>query len=164
MRATNWKRLILVAALVAPIATATASGGGGGGGGGGSAGGGSSEDQKVFAAAQAAIDKRDWDGSISILSAYVKVQPGSADAFNLLGYSSRNKGDLDSAFRYYEKALAIDPKHRGAHEYLGEAYLMSGNLAKAQEHLAILDKLCWLPCTEFTELKTAISTYQAKGQ
>src|SRR3972149_10628655 len=30
---------------------------------------------------------------------------------------------MDLAFKYYERALAINPRHRGAHEYVGEAYL-----------------------------------------
>jgi lipoprotein NlpI len=59
-----------------------------------------------------------------------------------------------------DKALAIDPKHRGAHEYLGEAYLMAGNLDKAEEHLRILDKLCWMPCDQYTQLKKAVAAYK----
>ena len=29
----------------------------------------------------------------------------------------------DKAFVYYEKALSLDPRHKGAHEYIGELYL-----------------------------------------
>ncbi len=63
---------------------------------------------------------------------------------NLYAYSIR-KGpnpDMQLVFKHYEEALRLDPKHRGAHEYIGEAYLMVGNPAKAKEHLAALDKLC----------------------
>jgi len=55
---------------------------------------------------------------------------------------------MSLVFKHYNEALRIDPEHRGAHEYLGEAYLMVGNLAKAKEHLAVLDKLCFFPCDE----------------
>ena len=58
------------------------------------------------------------------------------------------------------EALAIDPKHRGAHEYLGEAYLVSGNLAKAKEHLGQLAKLCGA-CEEHGKLKQAIASFEA---
>ena len=58
------------------------------------------------------------------------------------------------------RALAIDPKHRGAHEYMGEAYLLLGNLPQAEEHLAVLDKLCWLPCSEYSTLKTKVAEYR----
>ena len=57
--------------------------------------------------------------------------------------------------------LEIDPKHRGAHEYIGEAYLMVKNLARAEEHLAALDRICLLPCEEYTDLKAKVAAYKA---
>jgi DNA-binding SARP family transcriptional activator len=69
---------------------------------------------------------------------------------------------MDLVFQHYNEALRIDPKHRNAHEYLGEAYLMVDNPAKAKEHLAALDKLCFFGCDEFTDLKKAIAAYEAK--
>lgn len=63
-----------------------------------------------------------------------------------------------------EDPLAIDPKHRGAHEYIGEAYLMLGNVAKAREHLARLDRLCTFSCSEYRDLKKAIETYEKTGK
>jgi len=64
----------------------------------------------------------------------------------------------------YQKALAIDPKHRSAHEYIGEAHLELNDVAKAREHLAALDRLCFLPCSQYRDLKKAIETYQARGR
>jgi tetratricopeptide (TPR) repeat protein len=64
-------------------------------------------------------------------------------------------------FKHYEEALRIDPKHRDAHEYIGEAYLMINQPTKAKEHLAALDKLCFLPCEEYTDLKKAVAQYEA---
>ena len=64
-------------------------------------------------------------------------------------------------FRSIRRRLTIDPKHRGAHEYIGEAYLILGDLPKAKEHLAALDKLCFLPCEEYTDLKKAVQRYEA---
>ena len=69
----------------------------------------------------------------------------NADAYNWLAYATRKNGDPAASIPIYEKALAIDPKHRGAHEYIGEAYLMLGDVAKAKRHLAALDSLCCLP-------------------
>lgn len=145
--------ILLVAGLFAGLAQAS-----GGGGGGGS----TVTEVPELVAAQGAIDKSDWDAAIGILTPYVASHPRSADGFNLLGYASRKQGKLDNAFRYYEQALTIDPKHRGAHEYIGEAYLMAGDLAHAEQHLAALDKLCWLPCEEYDDLKAAIADYRAK--
>ena len=65
-------------------------------------------------------------------------------------------------FKHYGEALRIDPKHKGAHEYVGEAYLLVGNVAKAKEHLAALDKLCFFSCEEYRDLKKAIQEYEAR--
>ena len=37
---------------------------------------------------------------------------------------------------------------------------MTGNLAKAEEHLARLDKLCFFRCKEYSDLKAAIAKYK----
>ena len=40
---------------------------------------------------------------------------------------------------------------------------MTGNLAKAEERLAALDKACFLPCEEYKDLKNAVARYKAAG-
>ncbi|HEX6690811.1 MAG TPA: hypothetical protein VF110_06650, partial [Burkholderiales bacterium] len=62
----------------------------------------------------------------------------------------------------YNEALRIEPKHKGANEYLGEAYLMVNNLPKAKEQLSALDKICFLPCKEYNDLKKSIADFEAK--
>ena len=91
-----------------------------------------------------------------------QVADRNADAYNLLGFSHRKLGDFRKAMAFYAEALRIDPSHKGAHEYIGEAYLETGNLSKAKEHLAKLDKICFLPYGEFNDLKKAVTTYEAK--
>jgi tetratricopeptide (TPR) repeat protein len=59
-------------------------------------------------------------------------------AWNMVGYCARNTGDLKRAFAAYEKCLSIQPDYDEAHEYLGEAYIMSGDLSKAKVELAWL--------------------------
>jgi tetratricopeptide (TPR) repeat protein len=112
--------------------------------------------------ANKAIKDKNWNQAVELLKKALAHDNKNAEIYNLLGYSERNRGSLDVAFQYYEKALELNPKHRGAHEYIGEAYLMTGNLAKAEEHLAALDKLCFLPCEEYTDLKAAIAAYKRK--
>jgi len=114
------------------------------------------------AAAQQAIKDQDWAKAIERLTRAAARDDNNADLHNLLGYAERKRGNLDVAFKHYERALTLDPKHRGAHEYVGEAYLMIGNLAKAEEHLATLDKLCTLPCDEYHDLKAAVAQYKQK--
>ena len=113
--------------------------------------------------ARARIDASDWKGATDVLQKAVARDGGNADYHNLLAYAIR-KGpnpDMDRVFKHYGEALRINPKHRGAHEYIGEAYLMVGNVAKAREHLAALDKLCFFSCGEFRDLKRAIERYEA---
>jgi DNA-binding SARP family transcriptional activator len=71
---------------------------------------------------------------------------------------------LDPAFKHYQRALQLDPRHRGAHEYIGEAYLMVNDPAKAEEHLAALEKICLLPCEELDDLKRKIEEYRKKAR
>jgi tetratricopeptide (TPR) repeat protein len=108
------------------------------------------------------IESQDWTGAIQSFSMVVEKNPKNADAFNYMGYASRKMGAFDKAFGYYEKALSINPNHRGANEYIGEAYLMTGNLKKAEEHLSRLDEICTFGCPEYTMLKRAVSDYKEK--
>ena len=112
-------------------------------------------------AGRKAVDAGDFNKAIEFLDKAVKADPKSADGYNLLGYSYRKLGDVDKAFTYYGMALERDRKHRGANEYIGELYLETGNLAKAEEHLKILDGACFFGCEEYTELKNAIKAYKA---
>ena len=56
----------------------------------------------------------------------------------------------------------MSPKHRGANEYLGELYLETDQLAKAEERLKVLDGACFLGCEEYDDLKEAIEKYKEK--
>jgi tetratricopeptide (TPR) repeat protein len=79
-----------------------------------------------------------------------------------MGYSLRKQPtpDFAGAERFYDEALRIDPKHRGALEYSGELYLQTGNLEKAEQRLAALDKACFFPCSEYSDLKKAVAQYK----
>ncbi|HWD23441.1 MAG TPA: tetratricopeptide repeat protein [Burkholderiales bacterium] len=118
----------------------------------------------VLERASAATARQDWSAAQAILRDAVQRSPANADYHNMYAYAIR-KGpspDMGLAFKHYNEALRIDPKHRGAHEYLGEAYLMVNNLPKAKEQLATLDKLCFFPCGEYSDLKKAIAEYEKK--
>lgn len=108
-----------------------------------------------LAQARQLIDQKNWTGAVEVLNRYTRATPGNADGFNLLGYSLRHLKRYDESLAAYNQALKIDPKHRGAHEYIGEAYLQLGQLDKAKQHLDALDKLCFLPCEEYRDLKRA---------
>jgi len=104
-----------------------------------------------------AIKASDWDRAIHDLNVAAVALPTDADLQNWLGYAYRHKGKVDEALDHYRMALQLDPSHRGAHEYIGEAYLMIGNKAKAREHLAALDRICGRKCSEYEDLQKAIN-------
>ena len=115
-----------------------------------------------YAAGKAAIEAKDWNAAIKALSSAALRDTRNADIQNYLGYAYRKRGQLDLAFKHYERALQVNPRHRGAHEYMGEAYLLVDNLTKAEEHLAALEKICLIPCEEYDDLKKEIAEYRRR--
>jgi len=115
-----------------------------------------------YARAEKAIETKDWPRAIDLLTKVVARDDRNADAYNYLGYAERQRGNLDIAFKHYDRAVNLNPKHTGVREYLGEAYLLVGNLPKAEEQLAALDKLCTFSCSEYRELKEKIADYKEK--
>ena len=108
----------------------------------------------------AAVRAGDYQRALSSLQRVVDANANDADAWNYIGFSQRNLGHFDESLAAYEKALAINPDHRGAHEYLGELYLKTGNLDKAQQQLAKLQALCASGCEEYDDLSKAVRSYQ----
>jgi Flp pilus assembly protein TadD len=115
-----------------------------------------------YAAGKHAIDAKDWPAAIKLLNSAALRDTRNADIQNYLGYAYRHAGQFHLAFRHYQRALQLNPRHRGAHEYVGEAYLMVHKLAKAEEHLAALQKICLIPCEEYEDLKKKIAEYHGK--
>ena len=112
-----------------------------------------------FAAAKKAIDAKNWEKAVYSLK-YVKSD--DAEVYNLTGYANRKLGKFDEAFRNYKIALQKDPNHRGAHEYIGEAYLLTNNPAMAEQHLAALEKICGQSCGEYKDLAKELAEYKKK--
>jgi Flp pilus assembly protein TadD len=115
-----------------------------------------------YAAGKQAIDAKDWATAITSLSSAALRDTRNADIQNYLGYAYRHAGQLDLAFQHYQRALQLNPRHRGAHEYVGEAYLLVHNLAQAEEHLAALQQICLIPCEEYADLQQKIAEYRSK--
>src|SRR5210317_2424862 len=115
-----------------------------------------------FKAGKKAVKEKDFQSALGHLNKANEKNPKNADIHNLLGYSYRKLGDTDRAFEHYHIALQINPKHRGANEYLGELYLETDQLAKAEERLKVLDDACFLGCEEYDDLKEVIEKYKEK--
>jgi hypothetical protein len=169
---------IATVVLALPLSAAMAAGGGGGGAsGGGSAGGGAGNSggatattggdnglengnktltipddgvaNAAFLDAQKAIAARQFYLAVSDLQQVLQRQPNNADVLNLMGFSHRKLGHQSEALGFYEKALALQPRHIGANEYLGELYLEMKMPDKARERLAVLQQACG-GCEEYT--------------
>lgn len=114
-----------------------------------------------YEAALEAIEAKNYQGAIAELDKANAKYPGNADILNYLGYCNRKLGENDEAMDYYQQALAIDPGHRGVHEYLGELYLQISDLPKAETELTALASLCPSGCEEHDDLKAAIDAHKA---
>lgn len=123
----------------------------------------SEKSAKSLTQAQKLIDQKDYDGAIDALEKLAKNDKNNADAFNLLGYSHRKLGEFGKSLTNYQKALAIDPKHQSANEYIGELYLQTGELAKAEERLAALRGICGESCEAYRDLQEAIAAHKQKA-
>ena len=80
-------------------------------------------------------------------------KPNDADTLNYLGFTTRKLGDFVNGEKYYLQGLAINPKHNGINEYLGELYVATNRMSLAMERLEVL-KNC--NCEEFNDLKEVI--------
>jgi predicted Zn-dependent protease len=114
-----------------------------------------------YGAAKQMIDAKNYAGAMPLLQQVVAKDPKNADAYTLMGYATRKSGDANGSLQYYNTALGLDPKHIGAHEYVGEAYLQLDRLPEAEQHLARLDSLCTFGCQEYRDLKAAVAAYKA---
>jgi len=81
------------------------------------------------------------------------------DILNYMGYTSRKIGNFEEAEKFYLTGLNIKPDHNGINEYLGELYVQTNRIDKANERLEVLKKC---NCDEFKELELIIKTRGSK--
>ena len=97
--------------------------------------------------------QKHYKKAIGYLIKHNKKFPADPDTLNYLGFTHRKVGDYENAEIYYSMGLALDPKHVGINEYMGELFVVTNRLDKAKERLAVL-KDC--NCKEYKELKLVI--------
>lgn len=112
-----------------------------------------------YQAARKAIEGEDWDTALAALRRAESLDPGNAEVQNQIGFTLRQQGEFDLAVKHYFRALELDPFHRGAHEYLGRAWLHLGQPDKARELLGRLKDLCPPKCPERDLLQQAITEW-----
>ena len=88
-----------------------------------------------------------------------KSDKKNPDILNYLGFTSRKTGNFDQAEKFYLNGLNIKQNHNGINEYLGELYVQTNRIDKANERLEVL-KSC--NCKEYGELELIIKTKGSK--
>ena len=116
-----------------------------------------------YGMAKTAIAQFKYDEAKGYLQKVLAAKPDDADALNLMGFTERKLGDPGQSLEYYNKALALNPKHLGANEYLGELYLEMKDVKKAEERLAVLQQACGGTCEEYQELKEKIEKFKGSS-
>ena len=95
--------------------------------------------------------------STEVLERLSDELPDNADVFNMLGYVYRQQDQLDKSMSAYERALSLNPEHRGALEYQGELFIKLGRNEEARANLEKLKKLCPIGCEELDDLSDALA-------
>ena len=103
--------------------------------------------------------KKLYSRAFKKLNTAYKSDKKNPDILNYMGFTSRKIGNFKEAENYYLKGLDLDPKHNGINEYLGELYVQTNRIDKANERLAVL-KNC--NCDEYQDLELIIKTRGTK--
>jgi len=163
------RRTLLSAAACLLAGTSAFAMGGGGGGGYGNFSSTTMPTFDDYAVAKRLIRHEEYAKAIPHLMTALQKRPHDADILNYLGYSHRMVGvgerdaardnDFKMSLDFYQSALAIDPTHRGVHEYLGELFLQMNNLNAAHHEMNELVILCPDGCDERDALSKALAAY-----
>ena len=103
--------------------------------------------------------KKLYSQAFNKLNKAYKKDKKNPDILNYMGYTSRKVGNFEEAEKFYLKGLDLKPNHNGINEYLGELYVQTNRIDKANERLKVL-KGC--NCDEYAELELIIKTRGTK--
>ena len=103
--------------------------------------------------------KKLYSQAFSKLEKAHKSDKKNPDILNYMGFTTRKVGNFEQAEKFYLQGLKIKPNHNGINEYLGELYVQTNQIDKANERLAVL-KNC--NCDEYNELELIIKNKGVK--
>lgn len=119
-------------------------------------------DQDLANYAYALAKAKRYDEAIEVLD--LMKDPNTAQALNYRGYATRHMGRLDEGIQFYLRSVKLDPRYAQVREYLGEAYVIKGQMAKAKEQLRIIKTICGsAECEEYEDLEKAIAGKSDEG-
>jgi tetratricopeptide (TPR) repeat protein len=96
-----------------------------------------------------------YDEALEILQ--LMKNPNTPQALNYRGYATRKLGRVDEGISYYLKSVRLDPRYAQVREYLGEAYVIKGDMARAKAQLRKIKMICGIECEEYEDLAKAIA-------
>jgi tetratricopeptide (TPR) repeat protein len=112
-------------------------------------------DQALTDYAFALVKAGRYDEALAVLD--LLKNPNTPVALNYRGYASRKLGRIDEGISYYLKSVALDPHYAQVREYLGEAYLVKGDMVRAKAELHAIKQICGSVCEEYEHLAVAIA-------
>lgn len=119
------------------------------------------DDESIYQAGRDLAHAGRYDEAIRVLS--LAADKKDARILNYLGFSHRMQGRVLVGLGYYQEALINDPANTLVREYMGEAYLMLGDVAAARGQLEAIERLCGSNCEEYAMLAEQIEKHLAKG-
>jgi tetratricopeptide (TPR) repeat protein len=119
-------------------------------------------DQDLANYAYALAKAKRYDEAIEVLD--LMKNPNTAQALNYRGYATRHLGKLDEGIQFYLRSVKLDPRYAQVREYLGEAYVIKGDLASARYQLRKIKAICGnTECEEYEDLEKAIGGHPEEG-
>jgi len=103
--------------------------------------------------------KKLYSQAFNKLEKAYKSDKKNPDILNYMGFTTRKTGNFEKAEKFYLEGLSLKPNHNGINEYLGELYVQTNRMDKANERLEVL-KSC--NCKEYSELELIIKTKGSK--
>lgn len=119
------------------------------------------DDESIYEAGVALARAERYEEAIAVLS--IANNKSDPRILNFLGFSNRKLGRLAVGIGYYEEAIRIDPFYTLVREYYGEAHLQRGDVVKAKEQLAVIEKLCGTSCEEYLDLSGDIKEFEEQN-
>src|ERR1700716_4397104 len=89
-----------------------------------------------FKVGKRALGAENWKAAIAAFELAALRDPTNADIQNYIGYAYGRLHQMGPAIGHYQQALMLNPRHRSAHEHLGEVHLVLGDPVTDEQHLA----------------------------
>jgi tetratricopeptide (TPR) repeat protein len=112
-------------------------------------------DKALTEYAYALAKEERYDEALDVLN--LLQNKNTPEALNYRGYATRKLGRVDEGIGYYKKSVALAPRYTKVREYLGEAYVIKGDIASAKAQLRVIKAVCGTGCEEYGHLAQAIT-------